>query len=142
MLTGRVYDVTKGRKHYGEGGGYAFFAGKDGTRGFVTGQFDDEGLIDNIEGLEPSNYLGLINWQELYEKEYTYVGKLDGYFYDRYGNPKDGIRVLQEGLRRGKIAKEEDDNDQKTFPPCNSYYSQETGSEVWCSNKRWVVFFW
>lgn len=27
----QVFDVTKGRKHYGPGGGYSFFSGKDGA---------------------------------------------------------------------------------------------------------------
>lgn len=27
-VLGKVYDVTKGRKHYGPGGGYSFFAGE------------------------------------------------------------------------------------------------------------------
>lgn len=31
-LLGRVYDVEKGRKHYGPGGGYHFFAGKVSAR--------------------------------------------------------------------------------------------------------------
>ena len=28
----KVYDVSKGGDYYGPGGGYAFFAGKDGSR--------------------------------------------------------------------------------------------------------------
>ncbi len=36
-ILGQVFDVTKGRKHYGKDGGYAFFAGKDAARAFVTG---------------------------------------------------------------------------------------------------------
>lgn len=27
-IVGRVYDVDKGKKHYGKGGGYSFFAGE------------------------------------------------------------------------------------------------------------------
>ena len=27
-LLGQVFDVTKGKKHYGEGGGYSFFSGR------------------------------------------------------------------------------------------------------------------
>ena len=37
-ILGSVFDVTKGRKHYGTGASYAFFAGRDGSRAFVTGQ--------------------------------------------------------------------------------------------------------
>jgi predicted heme/steroid binding protein len=40
---GHVFDVTSGRQHYGPGGGYAFFTGKDGSAAFVTGAFNETG---------------------------------------------------------------------------------------------------
>jgi len=40
----QVFDVTKGRKHYGPGGGYSFFSGRDGSRAFVSGDFTEEGV--------------------------------------------------------------------------------------------------
>lgn len=39
-LLGSVYDVTSGAKHYGPGGAYSFFAGKDATRAFGTGEYE------------------------------------------------------------------------------------------------------
>lgn len=36
-ILGQVFDVTKGRRHYGKDGGYSFFAGKDASRAYVTG---------------------------------------------------------------------------------------------------------
>jgi hypothetical protein len=38
-ILGSVFDVSAGRKHYGEGGGYAFFAGRDGSKAFVSGPY-------------------------------------------------------------------------------------------------------
>ncbi|CAI7864698.1 unnamed protein product, partial [Closterium sp. NIES-53] len=38
-ILGDVFDVTKGRKHYGKGQGYNHFAGRDATRAFVSGNF-------------------------------------------------------------------------------------------------------
>ncbi len=35
-VRGRVYDVSKGKKHYGPGTGYNFFTGRDATRSFLT----------------------------------------------------------------------------------------------------------
>ena len=54
---GHVFDVRKGREHYGPGGGYSFFSGKDATRAFVTGEFDEKGLVDDVTGLSQDDYL-------------------------------------------------------------------------------------
>lgn len=43
-LYGRVYDVTEGSKHYGEGGKYHKFAGRDVTRALSTGCMADSCL--------------------------------------------------------------------------------------------------
>ncbi|KAJ0807086.1 putative cytochrome b5-like heme/steroid binding domain-containing protein [Helianthus annuus] len=34
-----VFDVTKGKSHYGKGGGYNHFSGRDASRAFVSGNF-------------------------------------------------------------------------------------------------------
>ena len=51
--------MSKGASYYGPGGGYAFFSGKDGSRAFVSGQFDAEGLVEDVSGLASADYLGL-----------------------------------------------------------------------------------
>jgi len=56
-LLGQVFDVSKGKDHYGPGGGYSFFAAKDGSRAFITGEFNEAGLIDDVTGLDPESYL-------------------------------------------------------------------------------------
>ncbi|RZB70436.1 Membrane-associated progesterone-binding protein 4 [Glycine soja] len=38
-ILGSVFDVTKGKSHYGSGGGYNHFAGRDASRAFVSGNF-------------------------------------------------------------------------------------------------------
>ena len=72
---GKVYDVSKGKQHYGPGGGYSFFAARDATRAFVTGDFTDEGLVEDVEGLSPQEMLEVKRWEEFYEKDYTLIGK-------------------------------------------------------------------
>ena len=67
-LLGQVFDVSKSPKFYGPGGGYGFFAGKDGSRAFVSGQFDDDGLTDDVEGLSSTDYIGLDDWIQFYHK--------------------------------------------------------------------------
>ncbi|KAL0924365.1 hypothetical protein M5K25_005182 [Dendrobium thyrsiflorum] len=44
-ILGSVFDVTKGKSHYGPGGGYHHFAGRDASRAFASGNFTE---IDRI----------------------------------------------------------------------------------------------
>ena len=48
-ILGRIYNVDRGRHHYGARGGYHAFAGKDASRAFVTGDFSASGLSDDVE---------------------------------------------------------------------------------------------
>lgn len=86
-VLGQVFDVSKGKDKYGPGMGYGFFSGIDGTRAFVTGEFNEEGLIDEVTGLSNQDYLGLQEWAEFYHSDYTYVGKVVGNFYGEDGSP-------------------------------------------------------
>ena len=96
-VLGQVFDVSKGKDHYGPGGGYSFFSGADGSRAFVTGEFNEAGLVDDVTGLSHQDYLGLQEWLEFYHKDYSYVGKLEGKFYDAEGKAtayKDEVRFI------------------------------------------------
>lgn len=50
-LNGTIYDVSNGRKMYGPGGPYSYFAGCDAARGFVTGCFAEDRTPD-MRGVE------------------------------------------------------------------------------------------
>jgi len=54
-------------------------AGRDSSRAFVSGEFNEKGLIDDIEGLEPQDYLGLADWIKFYltHEKYKFVGKFN-----------------------------------------------------------------
>ena len=58
-LLGHVFDVSKGKDHYGPGGGYSFFSAKDGSRAVVTGEFTEEGLTDDLTELDSESYLSI-----------------------------------------------------------------------------------
>ncbi|CAG5115270.1 unnamed protein product [Candidula unifasciata] len=132
-LVGHVYDVSKGRKHYGPGGGYEFFAGIDGSKAYVTGQFDKDGLVDDISELTPAEVLSLDNWKSFYEKDYTFVGKVEGAFYDKNGAELPMLDVYRKKLKIAMLEKEMVENDNRLFPPCNSEWSQASGGRIWCT---------
>jgi len=85
---GSVFDVSSGRQHYGPDGGYHFFAGRDGTRSFVTGDFKND-LHDNIADFTPEQHADALRWREFYTShaEYTFAGRVVGRFFDADGDP-------------------------------------------------------
>ncbi|KAM4797123.1 neuferricin [Rhinophrynus dorsalis] len=131
-VLGQVFDVQKGDKHYGPGGSYSFFSGKDASRAYVTGDFTEKGLVDDVSELSPVEMLHLNNWLTFYQKHYVTVGKVIGRFYDEDGNPtkalEDALAVIEIGLK----LKEHREEDNKQFPPCNSEWISGS-SRVWCS---------
>lgn len=50
-INGTIYDVSNGRRIYGPGGSYHYFAGCDAARGFVTGCFAEDRTAD-MRGVE------------------------------------------------------------------------------------------
>ncbi|PKY09220.1 heme/steroid binding domain protein [Aspergillus campestris IBT 28561] len=50
-VNGSIFDVSANRMVYGPGGNYNFFAGRDATRAFVTGCFQED-LTPDLEGVE------------------------------------------------------------------------------------------
>lgn len=132
-ILGLVYNVKKGKKHYGPGGGYEFFAGRDASRAFVSGDFTEEGLTDDITGLSSTDYIGLDEWVKFYQSDYKYVGKLIGRYYDQGGEPTAYKTQALNWITEAYQEKEADNKEKKIFPPCNSEWSAESGSRVWCT---------
>ncbi|KAM3724156.1 Neuferricin [Dirofilaria immitis] len=134
-VLGRIYDVQKGAKHYGPHGSYHFFAGRDATRAFVSGDFSEKGLVDDVEGLNDHDLLGIFDWIKFYEKDYDLAGYLQGTYYDASGKPtsrlKEVIKLIENALQWKDMQVEE----RKIFPPCNSEWQKNIGGRVWCSKK-------
>ncbi|KAJ3042354.1 hypothetical protein HDV00_007488 [Rhizophlyctis rosea] len=76
-INGKVYDVTVGRKHYGPGGSYGTFSGKDAARAYITGCFQTH-LTHDLRGLSEKEIQQLDHWINFYanHKEYFYVGRV------------------------------------------------------------------
>ncbi|CAJ0596881.1 unnamed protein product [Cylicocyclus nassatus] len=134
-ILGRVYNVDKGRKHYGKGGGYHFFAGRDATRAFVSGDFTETGLVDNTDGLSHEDLLGIRDWVSFYEKDYKLVGVLVGRYYDSNGMPTKELKHVLARMQTAAEWKKSKADEAEVFPPCNSEWHQNSGGRVWCSVK-------
>jgi len=114
---GHVFDVKKGREFYGPGGGYDFFSGKDASRAFVTGEFDEKGLTDEIEGLNYKEYLELKKWLNFYHKDYKYIGKLAGRYFTNEGEETDYNMKVKELIEKAENQAKKDDDVRLQFPP-------------------------
>lgn len=140
-ILGRIYDVDKGRRHYEVGSGYNVFAGRDSTPSFVTGKFAREDATDDVKGLSPEDMMGVKGWLDFYRKDYTYVGKLIGRYYDSEGKPSEALQEAKALIKEGQRLQKLQDAENKRFPGCNSRWSKDEGSLVWCSENRYVFRF-
>lgn len=102
-VLGEVYDVTEGKDFYGEGASYSFFAGVDRTACFFSGDFTEEGAKKNILEYTPKQIQSLEEWRTFYEnhEKYTFVGKLEGEFYDASGEPTQYLIDIQAKMSEG-----------------------------------------
>ena len=102
---GEVYDVTSGHDFYGKGEGYSFFAGRDATISFFTGDFTEAALEkeESILDYSVKEIKSMVEWRKFYEDHETYkfVGVLDGDYYDSEGKAtqylKDIVAKIAEG---------------------------------------------
>nr|XP_060612796.1 neuferricin [Anolis sagrei ordinatus] len=133
-VLGEVFDVRSGVKHYGPGGAYSFFAGRDASRAFATGDFSPSGLTDDLSGLSPSEVMAIQEWLDFYRKNYTPIGKVSGHFYDASGSPTEALRHAEALAVEGRRLRAEQEEQKRRFPPCNAEWSAGGGgSRVWCS---------
>uniref|UniRef100_A0A5S6QG93 Cytochrome b5 heme-binding domain-containing protein n=1 Tax=Trichuris muris TaxID=70415 RepID=A0A5S6QG93_TRIMR len=132
-LLGRVYNVEKGARHYGPDGTYHVFAGRDATRAFVTGDFSEDGLTDDLSGLSNEELVAIQEWVDFYGKEYKLVGVVQGRYYDSQGKPSKQLKQLKQLLQRAVEWQQQQNAEVERFPPCNSEWIQGQGGRVWCS---------
>ena len=80
-IKGKVYDVTAGRNHYGPGGPYASFAGRDASRALAKHSFDLDLLtpvdqpVDTLDDLSSEELAALDQWIGFMSAKYPYCGE-------------------------------------------------------------------
>uniref|UniRef100_A0A6B2ED60 Putative heme/steroid binding protein n=1 Tax=Phlebotomus kandelakii TaxID=1109342 RepID=A0A6B2ED60_9DIPT len=135
-IMGTVYDVEKGRKHYGPGGAYHFFAGRDATTSFITGEFEQVTAdLDDVLQLAPRDLLSVIQWQEFYNKEYKQVGKLIGRFYDSGGGRTKYFGYVEAKIQEAREEQKLSEKVKEEFPACNTEWSADRGTTFWCTTR-------
>lgn len=131
-ILGSVFDVTKGKTHYGVGGGYNHFTGRDASRAFVSGNFTGDGLTDTLHGLSSSQVKSVVEWRDFYLRTYKFSGRLVGRYYDEQGEPTKYLKGAEAKAARGAQLLEKQKQEEDKLPSCNSRWSQNEGGEVWC----------
>ncbi|XP_030009066.1 neuferricin [Sphaeramia orbicularis] len=134
-LLGQVFDVHRGHKHYGPGGAYHCMAGKDASLSFITGDFTDTGLTDDVSSLSPVQLVSLYDWLDFYHREYRHVGFVIGRFYSEAGHPTETLQQVEASAAEGRRLKVQAEAEKVQFPPCNSEWSSTSGGRVWCSTR-------
>lgn len=134
-LLGQVFDVNRGEKHYGPGGAYHSMAGKDASLAFITGDFTESGLTDDVSSLSPLQLVALYDWLAFYQREYQHVGFVIGRYYTESGNSTPTLLQVEASLAEGRRLKAKSEAEKARFPPCNSEWSGSRGGRVWCSTK-------
>ena len=131
-ITGVVYDVSSGARHYGEGGPYSMLARKDASRAYGTGDISPEGLIDDASDLSGAQCLGVQSYINLYEtrKEYVRLGVLAGRYWDENGEPTPAYMAFQACVARGQ--QEEKDKKESENVPCDVERRKGLGTRVVC----------
>lgn len=124
-LRGEVLNTTGlGDKFYTEGAGYEFFAGVDATRAFMTGDFDERGLRDDVWDFDGTQCAEVETWVDDLTAKYHHIGHVvGGYWYDEDGQKTEGHRQFLTSVknekRRQKEAAEERKKEYQKFAPCN-----------------------
>lgn len=166
-IVGHVFDVSTGRRFYGEGGPYSGFAGRDATRSFATGVFDDlldikKGIdIDSIEHLNMDECKSILQWLSFFQKskKYPFLGYLTTSMYirspppsesedtkEKQGEGEGGVDVLDTQAYRDLLLCSHGASDSKhasllkeVAQSCNNQYDGAIKRHtVWCDEQTHV----
>eukprot|EP00397_Hematodinium_sp_SG-2012_P047375 GEMP01053852.1.p1 GENE.GEMP01053852.1~~GEMP01053852.1.p1 ORF type:complete len:251 (+),score=39.35 GEMP01053852.1:82-834(+) len=130
-IRGEVFNVTKGEGYYGHNGGYQHLARSDNSMGFtdlsLCASHDSNWTHIEVEAIE--------SWRLQYHKDYIYVGRHVGDYYDELGSEKPLMRSYNAKIKEGKYINTVQKKHRTQYPGCNSSSSMKD-SMVWCAFKN------
>ena len=50
------------------------FSGRDASLAFITGDFTERGLTDDVSSVSPQQLIALYDWLAFYQRDYKSVG--------------------------------------------------------------------
>ncbi|OQS02447.1 neuferricin-like [Thraustotheca clavata] len=128
-VLGQVFDVTEGKRHYGKGGAYSFFAATDRSRAFSSGSKSDG---EDVSSFTDKQLLDVHKWLVFFDthKAYKRMGTVEGVYYDKFGHVTPTMHTIRERIRLAKQAEEA----VAAIESCNSEWKAGQGSVVWCQD--------
>lgn len=78
-LNGKIFDVSKDRRHYNPGGSYKMLAGRDASRAFATLSFKADSLCtyyDDLSDIDDIQKNNLDEWESIFMQKYSIVGRI------------------------------------------------------------------
>lgn len=78
-LNGKIFDVSKDRRHYNPRGSYKMLAGRDASRAFATLSFEADSLCtyyDDLSDIDDIQKNNLDEWESIFTQKYSIVGRL------------------------------------------------------------------
>ena len=143
-ILGKVYDVTTGQSFYGpDAGSYRFYAGRDASPCFSSGQNNEEGAAEPLEEWDGKKLMAILDWSEFYEKHetYQYLGVLAGSkYFDEEGNETEVRKIIMEKAGEAKVQAEKEKEAKKKARLEKKKKLQEERELKKKSNSKWILF--
>lgn len=145
------------------------FSGRDASLAFVTGEFTEEALTDDISSLTASQSKAISTWVTFYEENYIYKGncifwmsittllmvivkiffifvlslkisgKLIGRYYNADGEPTEEYEKFAAKVKAAEEERSKEDEKMRMFPPCNAEWKPDVGTRFWCTKQRLLL---
>lgn len=142
-ILGKVYDVTTGQAFYGpDSGSYRFYAGRDASPCFSSGQNNEEGAAEPLEEWDGKKLMAILDWSQFYEKHetYQYLGVLAGSkYFDEEGKETEVRKIILEKAGEAKVQADKEKEEKKKARLEKKRKLQEERELKKKNNRKWIL---